>query len=130
MPYQLLADLLLIAHAAFIAFSVAGGLLVLYRRSWTWLHLPAAVWAATVVSMGWICPLTPWEQSLRLAAGQQGLSGGFIEHYLLSAIYPPGMTRGIQIVLGVGVVVFNLGVYALVWRAVRKSKNWMRALEY
>ena len=130
MPYQLLADLLLITHAAFIAFAVMGGLLVLHRRWWAWLHLPAAVWAATVVSMGWICPLTPWEQSLRLAAGQQGLSGGFIEHYLLSAIYPPGLTRRVQIVLGVGVVVFNLGVYALVWRAVRKSKNWMRPLEY
>ena len=121
MPYQILADLLLITHAAFIAFAVLGGLLVLHRRWWAWLHLPAAVWAAVVVSMGWICPLTPWEQYLRIAAGQQGFSGGFIEHYLMSAIYPAGLTRSIQIGLGAGVVVFNLLVYALAWRSVGKS---------
>ena len=121
MPHQLLADLLLITHAAFIAFAVLGGLLVLHRRWWACLHLPAAVWAAVVVSMGWTCPLTPWEQYLRMTAGQQGFSGGFIEHYLMSAIYPAGLTRSIQIGLGAGVVVFNLLVYALVWRSVAKS---------
>lgn len=120
MAYQLLADLLLVVHAAFIVFAALGGLLVLHRRWWVWLHLPAAAWAATVVTMGWICPLTPWEQNLRIAAGQQGFSGGFIEHYLLSAIYPAGLTRAIQIWLGVGVVVVNLLVYGVVWSCRKK----------
>lgn len=122
MPYQLLADLLLVAHAAFIAFAVLGGLLVLHRRWWAFMHLPAAVWAAAVVSMGWICPLTPWEQQLRLLAGQQGLSGGFIEHYLVAAIYPDGLTRGIQIGLGAGVVALNVFAYTLVWHMGKKVK--------
>ena len=122
MVYQTLANLLLTVHAAFIVFAVLGGLVVLHRRWWIWLHLPAAVWAATVVAMGWICPLTSWEQSLRIAAGQQGFSGGFVEHYLLSAIYPDGLTRNIQIWLGMGVVVLNLFVYALVWRAYRDQR--------
>lgn len=122
MPCQLLADLLLIVHAAFIAFAVLGGLLALHRRRWAWLHVPAAVWAATVVIMGWTCPLTPWEQHFRLAAGQQGFSGGFIEHYLMSAIYPDGLTRTVQIGLGAGVVLLNSGVYALVWRASRNKR--------
>jgi Protein of Unknown function (DUF2784) len=116
MLFSLAADALLVLHAAFIAFAVVGGLLVRWRRGWMWLHLPAAAWAATVSSMGWICPLTPWEQRLRLAAGEQGFSGGFIEHYLLAAIYPDGLTREIQIALGVGVVLLNAAIYVWVWR--------------
>ena len=119
MFYRFFADLLLVLHASFIVFAVFGALLVLYRRWWVWLHAPAAAWAATVVSMGWICPLTPWEQSLRLAAGQEGFTGGFMEYYLLAAVYPDGLTRGIQVWLGAGVIVFNLLIYAWVWRTVR-----------
>jgi Protein of Unknown function (DUF2784) len=110
------ADALVLLHAAFIVFALFGGLLAWRRRGWMWLHLPAAAWAATVVIMGWICPLTPWEQRLRAAAGQQGYSGGFIEHYVLAAIYPEGLTRTVQIALGAGVIAFNLLVYLLVWR--------------
>ena len=119
MAYRFFADLLLVLHASFIVFAVLGGLLVLYRRWWVWLHLPAAAWAAAVVSMGWICPLTSWEQDLRLAAGQKGFSGGFIESYLLATIYPAGLTRGIQVWLGSGVLVVNLLVYVWVWRSAK-----------
>lgn len=120
MNARLAADALVLTHAAFILFAVFGGLLGLHRRGWLWLHLPAAAWAATVVIMGWICPLTPWEQSLRAAAGQQGYSGGFVEHYVLSAIYPDGLTRTVQIALGSAVIVFNVFVYALIFS--RRSK--------
>ena len=116
MVYRLLADALVLVHAGFIVFAVFGGLLALHHDAWMWLHLPAVAWAALVVIMGWTCPLTPWEQSLRAAAGQDGYEGDFIEHYLLSAIYPEGLTRTVQIWLGVGVLVLNLIVYALVLR--------------
>ena len=112
---RLAADALMLLHAGFIVFAVFGGLLALRRRAWMWLHLPAAACAATVVIKGWICPLTPWEQSLRVAAGQQGFSGGFVEHYLLAAIYPDGLTRTVQIALGSAVVVFNALIYGLIF---------------
>ena len=121
MFFGLVADMLLTLHAVFIVFAVFGGLLVRWRRGWLWLHAPAAVWAAAVSTAGWICPLTPWEQALRVAAGQQGFSGGFVEHYLLAAIYPDGLTRDVQTVLGVGVVLINLLIYAWVWRRKRAS---------
>ena len=121
MFFSLVADALLTLHAVFILFAVFGGLLVRWRRGWLWLHAPAAAWAAAVSAAGWICPLTPWEQALRVAAGQQGFSGGFVEHYLLAAIYPDGLTRDVQIVLGVGVVLINLLIYAWVWRGKRAS---------
>jgi hypothetical protein len=125
MSYRVLADLVVGAHVLFVVFVVAGGLLTL---RWPWVaavHLPAAVWGALIEFKGWVCPLTPLEKSLRAAAGQAGYQGGFIEHYLLPVLYPTGLTRGVQLVLGSLVVAVNLGVYGLVlWRrASRLSKR-------
>jgi Protein of Unknown function (DUF2784) len=125
---RLLADAILIFHASFILFAIFGGLLT-YRNSqwkkpWLILHLACATWAATVVVMGWTCPLTPLEQQLRIAAGQQGYSTSFIEHYLLAAIYPDGLTRSIQVALGLGVVVINAVIYGnFVLRSRQTSKS-------
>jgi cobalamin synthase len=113
MMYRILADLVVGAHALFVAFVVIGGLLAL---RWAWLaalHLPAAVWGALIEFQGWICPLTPLEKSLRAAAGEAGYQGGFIEHYLLPVLYPAGLTHGVQLVLGSAVVAINLVVYGL-----------------
>ena len=126
MLFSLAASALLMFHAAFIAFAVFGGLLVRWRRYWMWLHLPAAAWAAAVVMAGWICPLTPWEQALRHAAGQGGYSGGFVEHYLLAAIYPDGLTRHVQVALGAGVVLINLLIYAWALWPKRRYKDLAR----
>jgi hypothetical protein len=118
MGARVLADAVLVLHALFILFAVFGGVIAISRRGkpknfWLWLHIACATWAATVVIMGWTCPLTPLEQSLRQAAGQQGYQTSFIEHYLLAAIYPEGLTRPIQIALGISVVAFNALVYGL-----------------
>jgi hypothetical protein len=114
MLQRLLADCLVVVHLAFIVFVVAGGFLVLWRPSLRWVHLPAAAWGALVEFTGWICPLTPWEQALRRMAGQAGYAGGFIEHYLLSILYPQGLTPGVQMALGFLVVGVNVGIYAVV----------------
>lgn len=114
--HALLADLVVAVHFAFILFAVAGGLFVPRWPRLAWLHLPAALWGAAVVAFGWICPLTPLENRLRAAAGEAGYAGGFIERYLLPLIYPPGLTRGMQVALGVALLLFNLAVYARAWR--------------
>jgi Protein of Unknown function (DUF2784) len=119
--YRLAADALLVVHGLFIVFAVFGGITVLWRRWMLWIHLACAAWAATVVVMGWICPLTPLEQRFRLLAGQQGYSGGFIEHYLMAAIYPDGLTREVQVALGLGVLLANALIYAWVWLSISKK---------
>jgi Protein of Unknown function (DUF2784) len=119
MNVRWLADAILIFHAAFILFAIFGGLLAYrnghWRKPWLILHLSCAAWATTVVIMGYTCPLTPLEQHLRQAAGQQGYQTSFIEHYLLAAIYPEGLTRTIQIALGIGVLLCNALIYGLPW---------------
>lgn len=116
MLLHLAANAVLLLHAAFIVFAVFGTWLALRWRWIVWLHVPCAVWAALVVGMGWICPLTPFENSLRSAAGQAGYSGGFIEHYLLAAIYPDGLTRPMQIGLAIGVVFSNVLAYTVFYQ--------------
>ncbi|SOZ58496.1 conserved hypothetical protein; putative membrane protein [Cupriavidus taiwanensis] len=116
-----LADLVVIAHALFIVFVVAGGLLVLRWPRAAWVHLPAAVWGVLIEWAGWICPLTPLENMLRRAAGQAGYSGGFVERYLLPLIYPAGLTPAVQLWLGLVVLVVNVAIYALWWRQRRRQ---------
>ncbi|MDH3527839.1 MAG: DUF2784 domain-containing protein [Gammaproteobacteria bacterium] len=120
MGYALLADLVLLLHAAFIGFVLLGGLLVLRWRPLMWLHVPAVIWGILIEVQGWLCPLTPMENRLRKAAGAQGYDAGFIEHYLAPLIYPAGLTPAIQLVLAALVFLINVMIYALLWRVWRK----------
>jgi Protein of Unknown function (DUF2784) len=112
--YRALADLVLVVHLAFVLFVGLGGLLVLRWPRLAWLHMPAAVWGVLIEYTGWICPLTPLENSLRERGGGAGYSGGFIEHYIQSVLYPAGLTRGTQIVLGSLALLVNLTAYGVV----------------
>jgi hypothetical protein len=111
--YGLLADALLVAHLAFVLFVTLGGLLVLKWRRLAWLHIPAAAWGATIEFAGWICPLTPLENDLRARAGQSGYEGDFIARYLMPVVYPDGLTRQDQLLLGSTALAINLAIY--VW---------------
>jgi hypothetical protein len=115
--YQLLADLVLIVHLAFVAFVLCGGLLVLRWRWVAWLHLPAVAWGAIVEFTGWICPLTPLENWLRAQGGETSYRSDFIAQYLLPVLYPGDLTRDIQLLLGTGVVVLNTAIYWWLWRS-------------
>jgi hypothetical protein len=111
--YGLLADAVLVAHLAFVLFVTLGGLLVLKWRRLAWLHIPATAWGATIEFAGWICPLTPLENDLRARAGQSGYEGDFIARYLMPVVYPDGLTRQDQLLLGSAALAINLAIY--VW---------------
>lgn len=113
MLYQVMADGLVLLHLLFICFVVLGGLLI-YRWRWIlFLHLPAVTWGTLLEFNNWLCPLTPLEQRFRLAGGEAGYRGGFIEHYLLPIIYPADLTREVQTCLGIIVIVANLLIYGI-----------------
>ncbi len=117
MLYRLLADAVVIAHLGFVLFAVLGGLLVLRWKRGAWVHIPAVLWAALVEFSGGVCPLTPLENWLRTQGGACAYHTGFLDHYVLPVLYPPGLTRELQIVLGVFVLMVNLGIYVwVVWR--------------
>ena len=117
MTERIAADLIVLLHLAFILFVGLGALLCLRWKWMAWLHLPAAAWGAAIEFRQGICPLTPLEQRLRLAAGDAGYSGGFIDHYLLPIIYPSGLDADVQYALGTLVVLLNLALYGWIWRS-------------
>ena len=126
----LLADVLVLFHFTFILFVIFGGFLVRRRRRVIWLHIPCAVWGALIEFAGWICPLTPLENDLRISAGSFGYNGGFIENYLIPVVYPYGLTRGIQIIYGLGVILINLWAYSLIWTGRRQSRRTISGKKY
>ena len=117
--YGILATLLVAFHFAFILFVMFGGFLVVRWPRAAWIHLPLAAWGAFVEFSGRVCPLTPLENHFRRLAGESGYAGGFIDQYLVRLVYPPGLTREMQIALGAGAILLNVAVYAWALRGRR-----------
>ena len=123
---RVLAILVVLIHMAFVGFVVAGGVLALRWPRVAWVHLPAALWGALIALAGWICPLTPLENWLRVRGGAAAYDTGFLEHYLLPILYPVSLTRGLQIAMGVFVVAVNVLVYWQVYPSSRRGLSSRR----
>ena len=117
MAYSLLADLVIVVHFGFVLFAVLGGLLALRWPRCLWLHAPAVLWGAWIALAGTTCPLTPLENHLRSVGGEAGYASGFLDHYVVPILYPPGLSRSAQVALGVLLLVANTVLYAWVFRA-------------
>lgn len=93
----LVANMILVLHVGIVAFVVLGEALFLVgaRRGWRWVrnftlrlvHLALMVFIAARAWLGELCPLTSWEQALRLRAGHGTYAGSFIEHWLSRLIF-------------------------------------------
>ena len=118
MAFRLAADFVLIFHLSFILFAVLGAAMAFWRNWIPFVHIPVAAWAIFNELTGRSCPLTYFENYLRIKAGQSGYTESFIEHYLLAIIYPAGLTREIQFVLAGVIIAINSVIY--VWLLVRK----------
>jgi len=121
MNYEILANVIVVFHFAFVIFVGLGGFLVLKWRRWAWFHIPVFVWGALISFGGWVCPLTPFENWLRVRAGETSYSTTFIEHYILPILYPAGLTREVQIPLGFLVLGINIAIYGWIFRRRKKS---------
>lgn len=119
--YSVAADAILVLHFAFVVFVAVGALLVLRWPAVAWAHVPAALWGVAIEFGGWICPLTPLENELRRRAGEEPYGGDFIARYLMPVLYPEGLTREAQIVMGIAALVLNAAIYAVVIRRRRRQ---------
>ena len=120
MIWRTLADLLVVFHLAFVGFVIFGGFLAWKWRSAVLAHLPALAWGLWIEVSGWICPLTSLEDHLRHLAGEAGYRGGFLHHYVLPVLYPPGLTRPNQWELAGLLLAINVAAYA------RVAARWKR----
>jgi hypothetical protein len=111
MIWSLLADSLVILHFAFTAFVIFGGFLTWRWRQIAFVHLPALAWGCWVEVSHSICPLTPLENHFRHLGGEAGYRGGFLAHYLVRVLYPPGLTWHIQWELAAALIAINILAY-------------------
>jgi hypothetical protein len=110
MVFRLLADLVVAAHFLFIIFIAVGALLAWRWPRLCWLHLPAFIYGAVIITVGFTCPLTPLEKHLRRLGGQQEYAGGFVDHYITGVIYPEKLTWLAQALVATTVVVGYAGL--------------------
>jgi hypothetical protein len=102
---------------------VAGGFLA-WRFPFAWLaHLPALAWGVWIELSGSICPLTPLENHLRRLGGEAGYGGGFVEHYVIPLLYPPGLTRDVQWVLAAVLLAVNGFAYGGLLLLARRKRR-------
>ncbi|WP_350148680.1 DUF2784 domain-containing protein [Haliea sp.] len=95
--YSLLADIILIAHATFVAFVVISVPCIFlgWYLHWAWVrvlwvrvvHLVATCFVAAQAWAGVVCPLTTLEMSLREKGGLVVYSGSFVKYWLQRIIY-------------------------------------------
>lgn len=87
-----LADAVLIIHALFVVYVIAGfaAILLGWARHWRWVrnwwfrivHLAAIGFVMAEAWLGLVCPLTDWENRLRVAAGGTAYSVPFFQHWV------------------------------------------------
>jgi hypothetical protein len=131
MSSALLADLLLILHVAIVLF-IVGGLVAIavggplgwgWVRGFRWrvLHVIAMGFVAIGAVVGWICPLTIWEDALRRRAGEAEYGTGFVQYWLERLLYHD-WPDWVFTVLYLAV----FGAILAVWWLVppRRDKNW------
>ncbi|BAP57106.1 hypothetical protein THII_2809 [Thioploca ingrica] len=88
----ILADVIVVIHAAFVGFIVGGQFVILvgWSKKWLWprnsvfrvLHLVAISYVVLEAWLGITCPLTSLEQDLRSLAGEETYSVSFIGYWV------------------------------------------------
>jgi hypothetical protein len=121
-PYQLLADLVLLLHFATVIFVIGGLLAILIGnpKGWRWVnglwfrlaHLAAIVVIVLQAWLGRLCPLTILELWLREQAGQATYTVSFVEHWVQQLLY----FEAPMWVFALAYTLFGLLVLAAWWR--------------
>jgi len=103
------ADAILVLHAGFVLF-VVGGLFAIWagialgkpfarNRRFRLLHLAAIAFVVVETLLGYMCPLTVWEDALRGEAAERAFIARFI-HAWLYWDWPPCVFNAIYVSFG------------------------------
>jgi len=110
MLYQILADITVAFHFAWILFLIFGALIG-RRVKWVrLLHVGSLVFSVLLQLFSWICPLTHLEVWLRGKSGWT-YTGNFIQHYVEKLVYLDVPREAVFI----GTVVVVLGTGWIYW---------------
>jgi lysylphosphatidylglycerol synthetase-like protein (DUF2156 family) len=123
MPHAALADSLVAAHAAYVAYVVVGLLLIWIglARGWRWIrnawfrltHLAAIGIVALEAMFGIECPLTSWERQLREAAGQPVSDATFIGRLFHNLLFYEDVPPWVFTILHIGCALLVIATFVL-----------------
>jgi len=112
--YEFLATFTLIIHFLFIVYVILGGLLFFIKHWTIYFHIPAFLYGVYVEFTQSICPLTYLENYFLTKANLASYSTSFIQNYLYAIIYPINLTKELQIILGIILIIINLIIYGFI----------------
>jgi uncharacterized protein DUF2784 len=109
---RVLADVVVVVHLAYLVFLPVGGFLAWRWRGVIPFHLAAVAVGLVSITIGFECPLTVWERSLRRRGGERPYTNGFIDHYLTGRVYPHGYDHVVQALIAACIVIAYAGLAA------------------
>ena len=121
MYYELVANLTLAVHFAFIVFVIFGALILFVSIKIAFIHIPSVIYGAYIELSHSICPLTYLENWFLRKAGMKSYSNSFIEQYLIPIVYPNNLTVELQFYLGFLLIFTNIVIYVLAINFFRRS---------
>jgi hypothetical protein len=120
MMYAIAAAVVLVIHAAWLAWVALGVLATRGRPVLSAVHIGSLAWGIAVEVGPWPCPLTALEQHFQQRAGMTPYRQSFLVHYLDRLVYPD-IPLAVLVTAAVGVCVLNLGVYVARWL---RTQGW------
>jgi hypothetical protein len=121
-PYEFLADAVLLVHFGIVLFVVGGLVLIVAGNGlqWRWVdrwwfrlvHLGTIAFVVAESWLGLNCPLTSLESWLRVHAGAPSYHEGFIEHWVHAILFFDAPSW----VFATGYSLFGLLVVLVWWR--------------
>ena len=135
MLWLVAADLVTLIHAAYVAVVVLGfvAILVGWAAGWDWVrnryfrivHVAMILLVCCEALVGTTCPLTVWENMLRVKGGESGYSRDFVGYWLDSLIFyqaPLWVFTTAYLTFG-ALVIVTFWLVPMRWPTVRVSRS-------
>ena len=106
-------------HLAYIVFLLVGGFMARRWPKLTKWHLGAIGAAALVNITGSDCPLTAWEKWFLRRAGHEPYETGFVSHYLVEPVFPPGINGRVNLII---LITLTVPITVSYWRMSRSRR--------
>jgi len=133
MLWLVTADFVTVIHAGYVAFVVVGfvAILVGWAAGWHWVrnfyfrsaHLAMILFVCCEALAGMTCPLTVWENALRVREGKSGYSSDFIGYWLDRLIFyqaPPWIFTTVYLTFG-SLVLLTFWFTPMQWPTANRS---------
>ncbi len=135
MLWLVAADFVTMIHAAYVAFVVVGfvAILVGWAAEWHWVrnfyfrlaHFAMILFVCCEALIGTTCPLTIWENVLRVKGGESGYSRDFVGYWLDSLIFyqaPPWIFTTAYLTFG-ALVILTFWFVPMQWPTANRSPD-------